>query len=59
MISRIDDDPYSDYSDYIERKGVYRPVAKHDTSDAAYEQARDEELNITWDPINEPSRSDK
>lgn len=59
MISRIDDDPYSDYSDYIERKGVYRPVAEDDTSDAAYEQARDEELNITWDPINEPSRSDK
>lgn len=50
-ICRITDDPYSDYSDYIEGKGAYSPVAYDDRSDDAYEKA----LHITWDPNNEPA----
>ena len=37
-ICRITDDPYSDYSDYIEGKGAYSPVAYDDRSDDAYEK---------------------
>lgn len=54
---RITDDPYYDYSDYAEGKGVYAPVADDDRSDAAYEEyVQDkidkEALNSTWDPVN-------
>lgn len=53
---RITDDPYYDYSDYIEGTGVYSH-RDDDDEDEAYERYRQEEidkeaLNSTWDPVN-------
>ena len=54
---RITDDPYYDYSDYIEGEGVYSHVDEDDRSDAAYDEyiqdkLDKEALNSTWDPVN-------
>ena len=36
---RISDDPYYDYSDYVEQRGVYS-TREEDDSDAEYEEWR-------------------
>lgn len=39
----ITDDPFNDYSDYVEREGVYK--SRIEDEDAAYERARQEEID--------------
>ena len=44
MPCSITDDPYNDYSDYIEQKGVYKPYVEPD-EDAAYEEQRQKKID--------------
>lgn len=44
MPCSITDDPYNDYSDYIEQKGVYKPYQEPD-EDYEYERWREEQDN--------------
>ena len=41
---RVSDDPYYDYSDYFEQKGVYAPVEEVDEDDA-YDEERQREAD--------------
>ena len=50
MPCSITDDPYNDYSDYIEGEGVYKQ-SDDSNEDSAYEQYRQEQIDtvhITW-----------
>ena len=40
----ITDAPFNEYSDYVEREGVYKSRIEED-EDAAYERARQEEID--------------
>jgi hypothetical protein len=40
----ITDDPYNDYSDYIERTGVYKSNYDSDAEDREYEEQRQKEI---------------
>ncbi len=60
MPCRISDDPYSDYSDFIEQKGVYKQYIE---ADPDYE--RDTQLNkklvlnTSFEPLITPHVGDK
>ena len=41
----ITDDPYNDYSDYIERTGVYKSNYDPNAEDREYEEQRQRELD--------------
>ena len=41
----ITDDPYNDYSDYVEGEGVYASRYEDEDEDRAYEEQRQQEID--------------
>lgn len=41
----ITDDPYNDYSDYVEGEGVYKPNYDPEAEDKQYEEERQKEID--------------
>lgn len=42
----ITDDPYNDYSDYVESEGVYKSNYDPEAEDKEYEEERQRELDL-------------
>lgn len=59
---RVSDDPYYDYSDYIEQKGVYAPRSESDP-DAEYDEWRATQTRNpktgSLEPLITPHEGDK